>query len=496
MLVTLDFFCLFSDIFLLNSLLILLVFGVLISSSKYYGCPVLNLTLGKLTLYILFITFFLTLNSPFFSISLLNNLFLYDPLFLSIKTILLLTFFVWVFLSLSYIKQENLNIFEYWILSLFSLFAMFCLVSAYDILVLYLAIELQSLTFYILASLNRTSEFSTEAGLKYFILGAFSSILLLFGLSLLYGTTGLTHFEDLNKFFMLEFLDEIPTSKLFFLSALLIMVSFLFKISAAPFHMWSPDIYEGAPTSVTAFFAIMPKIVIISVIARFFHYSLQDTFLFWQSLLFFSAILSLIMGTFGAFVQKKWKRFLAFSSINHVGFILLGLAINSATNLEIVFYYTIIYIIMTVSLFGFFLSLRFKLGNKSYQIRYLKDIELIGKYNPSLALCFVLVLFSMGGIPPLAGFLAKVFVILEAIKLNLLVLVLIAVLTSSIACFYYLRLIKTIYFQNVVKWPFFVPTSKGLALLFSYSTLALFYFCFDPSVIQLFAKVCFSFFQL
>lgn len=182
---------------------------------------------------------------------------------------------------------------------------MFCLISAYDILALYLAIELQSLTFYILASLKRTSEFSTEAGLKYFILGAFSSILLLFGLSLLYGSTGLTHFDDLNKFLMGEFLSEASPSKLFLTSISLILIAFLFKISAAPFHMWSPDIYEGAPTSVTAFFAIMPKIVIISVILKLFHYTFQDIYTFWQSILLFCAILSLLVGTFGAFVQKK-----------------------------------------------------------------------------------------------------------------------------------------------------------------------------------------------
>lgn len=404
-------------------------------------------------------------------------------------------FSIWISLSLEYVKQETLNVFEYWILSLFSLFAMLCLISAYDILTLYLAIELQSLTFYILASLNRTSEFSTEAGLKYFILGAFSSIMLLFGLSLLYGTTGLTHYEDLNKFFMTVFLDESSTPKLFLLSCSLIMVSFLFKISAAPFHMWSPDVYEGAPTSITAFFAMMPKIVIIGVIFRFFHYTLQDTFYFWQSLLLFSGILSLIIGTFGAFMQKKWKRFLAFSSINHVGFLLLGLASFSSTSKEVVLYYIFIYIIMTTTLFSLFMSLRFKTGNRSYQIRYLKDIKSLGKFNPALALCFVIVLFSMGGVPPLAGFLAKVFVILEVVKANFIALIILTVLISSMACFYYLRLIKTLYFHDHIKWPIFVPTSKGLALIYSYTALALFYFCFDPSLIQLIGKICFTFFN-
>ena len=448
------------------------------------------------TLYVLFVTINLAFNSPFISISLLNDLFLYDPLFLSVKMLLVAVFGVWTILSIDYIKLESLNVFEYWILSLFSLLAMFCLLSAYDILALYLAIELQSLTFYILASLNRTSEFSTEAGLKYFILGAFSSILLLFGFSLLYGTTGLTHFEDLNKFFMSDFIEKTPTSKLFLTSITLILIAFLFKISAAPFHAWSPDIYEGAPASVTAFFALMPKIVIVCVILRFFHYSLQDNFLFWQNVLLFSAIFSIIVGTFGAFVQQKWKRFLAFSSINHVGFILLGLASNSFNSQEALAYYILIYMIMTFTLFCLFLSLRIKANNKSYQIRYLKDLKCVGKYNPALSVCFVFVLFSMGGVPPLAGFLAKVLIIWEVVKANLVALIVLTVLMSSIACFYYLRLIKTLYFQNVSKWPFFMPVNKSLSLVFSYGALSLLYFCFDPSLIQLPAKICFSFFQL
>lgn len=421
---------------------------------------------------------------------------MYDPLFLGVKILLVFAFGVWAVLSIDYIKLENLNVFEYWILSLFSLFAMFCLLSAYDILALYLAIELQSLTFYILASLNRTSEFSTEAGLKYFILGAFSSILLLFGFSLLYGTTGLTHFEDLGKFFMSDFTKENYVPRLFLTSITLILIALLFKVSAAPFHAWSPDIYEGAPASVTAFFALMPKIVIVCIILRFFHYSLQDSFLFWQNILLFSAISSIIVGTFGAFVQQKWKRFLAFSSINHVGFILLGLASTSFTSQEVLAYYIIIYMIMTFTLFCLFLSLRIKANNKSYQIRYLKDLKCIGKYNPALSVCFVFVLFSMGGVPPLAGFLAKVLVIWEVVKANLVALIVLTVLMSSVACFYYLRLIKTLYFQNVNKWPFFMPVNKSLSLVFSYGALSLLYLCFDPSLIQLSARICFSFFQL
>lgn len=175
---------------------------------------------------------------------------------------------------------------------------------------------------------------------------------------------------------------------------------------------------------------------------------------------------------------------------------LLGLSSNSSVNAEVVLYYIFIYVVMTISLFALFLSLRLKAGNRSYQIRYLKDIASIGKFNPTMGLCFVVVLFSMGGVPPLAGFLAKVFVILEVVKVNLIALIILTVVLSSVACFYYLRLIKTLYFQNFARWPFFVPASKGLALLFSYSALGLFYFCADPSLVQLSTKMCFTFFQL
>nr|YP_010338830.1 NADH dehydrogenase subunit 2 [Madagascaria erythrocladioides]UNJ18780.1 NADH dehydrogenase subunit 2 [Madagascaria erythrocladioides] len=491
-----DFYILLPELFILSASLFLLLFGVLVSNSFYFGFPILSLTIGKFTLYVLLVVLILTFGSPLFSVSLLNNLIIYDSLFLGIKCILLLTFFIWTLLSLEYIKKEMINVFEYWILALFSLLAMYSIIASFDILTLYLGIELQSLIFYIMASLKRTSEFSTEAGLKYFILGAFSSAILLFGFSLLYSMTGLTHFEDINKLFLAEFLEKCFILDGFFLSLLLILVSFMFKISAAPFHMWSPDVYEGAPSSITFFFALMPKIVIISLIIKLFHYNLQDVFFFWQNIFIFCAISSLFIGTLGAFVQIKWKRLLAFSSINHIGFILLGLSSGSLAGIETMFYYIFIYIFMTISLFTSFLSLRYKIYLKHNQIRYIKEIYMLGITNPALSICFVITLFSMGGIPPIAGFLAKVLIILEVVKMKLWNIAFFTILMSAIACFYYLRLIKTLYFGQLKRWPFFLPLNKNLALISSFSSISLLYFCIDPLTIQLPLKLCLLMLQI
>nr|YP_009402822.1 NADH dehydrogenase subunit 2 [Compsopogon caeruleus]ARX96182.1 NADH dehydrogenase subunit 2 [Compsopogon caeruleus] len=493
MLNTFDTFLLFPELFLLIASLILLVFGVLISNQRIKGFPLIDLTLGKLTLFASFMTILLILNNPFITISLMNDLFIHDKLSIGIKFILVNVFCLILLLSLFYLKKEKINIFEYWTLLLLSLLAMFCLVSSCDLLALYLCIEFQSLIFYILASLRRTSEFSTEAGLKYFILGAFSSAILLFGFSLIYGVTGLTHLRDFNILFASNFYVYTNVFNALSLGLLCVLIALLFKLSASPFHIWSPDVYEGTLTNVTAFFSLMPKIVITSVFIRIFFYGFQTFSLLWQKILVFSIVLSLIFGTFGALKQSKWKRFLAFSSISHIGFILIGLLVNTYNGNEACFFYIIIYIIMTLNMFSIIIGLRQKIYKNDYQNRFFSGFSMLIKLNPAVSLSLVICLFSMGGIPPLVGFLAKMLILLESVNANLVTLTLFTILISCISCFYYLRIVKSICFEETTTWPVYLTIEKSLSYICFSTSFFLLYLGLDPSLVYTFIQFFISY---
>nr|YP_010338904.1 NADH dehydrogenase subunit 2 [Pulvinaster venetus]UNJ18976.1 NADH dehydrogenase subunit 2 [Pulvinaster venetus] len=486
---TFDIFVIFPELFLLVSSLIILIFGVLINSQYKKGFPLIDLTLGKLIFFLIGLVFCLIFNMPFISVSILYDFFLYDKFCVFIKLFLLFIFNSWVSLSLFYINQEKLNLFEYWVLALIALLAMFSIVCACDILILYLGIELQSLIFYILAGLKRTSEFSTEASLKYFILGAFSSILLLFGFSLIYAITGLTHFNDFNKIFFSSFHIYVDVFNLVSLGLLFILIAFLFKFSASPFHIWSIDVYEGSLTSVTSFFAFLPKIVIIAIILRLFFCSFQTFFLFWQKIFIFSIILSLIFGTFGALKQWKWKRFLAFSSILHIAFILMGLIVNTYVGNEVCFFYFIVYLITTANVFFIFVSIRQKNYINIHQIRFLSNLSMLSKVNPAITLSLLVCLFSMGGIPPFIGFLSKALIFFELIISNWIGLVIFSVLLSCLSCFYYLRIIKSLYFEEKSKWPIYLPINKHISFWCWVTIFILLYLGLDPVLIHILLKL-------
>lgn len=316
-----------------------------------------------------------------------NNTLIFDHFTCFIKSIILLSALFSILISFAYIKSVKINSFEYFLLILFSTFSMLWIVSSYDMISMYLAIELQSLAFYVLAAYQRNSEFSTEAGLKYFILGALSSGLLLLGQSLVYGFTGLTQFEELGKLFLfrpvtmpiewnvttlytidpnLPAPDSInlwmtqlfsTNGTLALLGLLFILFAFLFKIGAVPFQMWLPDVYEGSPTSVTAFFSITPKIAIIALLLRLCLYTFYDLMPWWQSIVLICALLSIYIGTFGALNQNKIKRLFAYSSIAHVGYLLIGLGTGSIEAVESILIYIIVYIITALNVFGILLVL-------------------------------------------------------------------------------------------------------------------------------------------
>nr|YP_009515589.1 NADH dehydrogenase subunit 2 [Sirodotia delicatula]AVK39591.1 NADH dehydrogenase subunit 2 [Sirodotia delicatula] len=466
-----DIYSIFPEVYILLCITLLTIYGVLYSISSSLGFPVLGFNTALICFQIVFFAMLVSLTSSDFTIFSWNQLLIHNSFTSSIKFILLITFNLWVLLAIPYATYEKLISFEYWILSLLALVGMLFVVQTCDLLSMYLSIEFQSLVFYVLASFKRTSEFSTEAGLKYFILGAFSSSLLLFGSSLLYGLTGLTNFNDYLKLAAdTTFPDNNMTLNYAIAFAITaIITSLLFKMSAAPFHVWSPDVYEGAPTTTTAFFSILPKLVLLSLSLRFCFLYFYDFFYLWQNIILFCTYLSILIGTFSAFKQTKFKRFLAYSSINHVGFILLGFSTGELEGTFAVLFYVITYIILMLGTFLFLTSLRYYYFPEHHQIRYIKDLFLLSEVNPALAASLSLLLFSMAGIPPLLGFFSKIFILLPSLQNSTYGLSIFAVLMSCISCFYYIRLIKIMYFDKIslVNWTVSYPMSNFSSILLS-----------------------------
>jgi len=347
---------------------------------------------------------------------------------------------------------------------MFALLGLMLLVSAYDLISLYLAIELQSLSFYVLASFKKNSAFSTEAGLKYFILGAFSSGLILFGSSLIYGFSGTTNFEDLAR--LLSGLSSSSLSvQAIFLGLSFLAAGLLFKLAAAPFHMWSPDVYEGAPTTVSTFFAVVPKIGIFAVFLRLFYGTFYDLLPYWQYILLWCALVSVIIGSFVAIRQKKIKRLLAYSAISHVGYLLIAFATGTVEGAQSLLFYLVVYMVTSITIWSVVLSVE-TLGTP--QSKFNTSFQSMVTTNPILAITTALTLFSMAGVPPLAGFCAKLYVFLSAIESSLIFVSVLAILTSVIAAFYYIRIIKIMFFEKSRDWVFYKPISQGASLLMGF----------------------------
>lgn len=483
-----DFGALFPELFLVSCGIFLLVYGVVYSTSKSKNYPILLNNICWLSLLALILTILLIINNPITNASLLYNTLIIDDFTKFIKILVLVSSFFSIYISIDYIKQESLNAFEYIILILVSIISMLFLISSADFISLYLAIELQSLSFYVLAAIKRNSEFSTEAGLKYFLLGAFSSGLLLFGCSLIYGFTGVTNFYELGKIFTGGTLDILATTSSLpacELGMVFLLIGFLFKTTAAPFHMWSPDVYEGAPTGVTAFFMITPKAAMFAVFLRLFFIGFYDFIMPWQKIFIVCSIISLIVGTLSALSQTKIKRLLAFSSIGHVGYLLAGFACGTIEGMQALLIYLFVYIFMNINIFAILLcemrrvsaygiseTTSSKIGSESTgvpRIKYITDIAYLAKTNPLLALTFTITMFSMSGIPPLAGFYSKAFLFFATMSSNLYVLAVIGVLASVVSCFYYIRLVKIMYFETPKTWCSFsrVPRENAITLAIS-----------------------------
>ena len=448
------------ELYLLFSLCILLIFGVVYNSNKKYGHPLTISVINFLVIYVSLFSILIQYNNVYIIMNCWNNMLISNFFVHELKNIIIIVFLGWLVLCLFYLKEEFVTSFEYNILTILGLIGTLYILQANDLLSLYLSIELQSLVFYILVSFKRTSEFATEAGLKYFILGSFSSSLLLLGNSFMYTITGTTNLENYTKL-LTGFSDHnLLFSTAVITSLIFIVVGLLFKLGSAPFHLWLPDVYEGAPTITTIFLIVIPKISLIVLLFKIFIINFQEYYFLLQKIILYSSISSLLVGSFGALRQSKWKRFVAYSSITHVGFILLGYLSNNNFSLFCILLYTLIYIFTTLSLFIFILSFRKKIFLKNSQSRYLKDITGFSILNPILSLILVIMFFSMAGIPPFSGFFTKTFIIFNILQNEVYGAAILAILFSCITSFYYIRIIKTIYFVKPKRLPFLTQMEK------------------------------------
>jgi NADH-quinone oxidoreductase subunit N len=365
--------------------------------------------------------------------------FIVDDFARFLKILALIGSGVTLILSREFLEDQSRRIFEYAILVLLSTLGMMVLISAGDLIMLYLGLELMSLALYVVAASNRDNAKSTEAGLKYFVLGALSSGMLLYGSSMVYGFTGTVSFAGIAA--------EAKTGSIGLVFGLVFLLAGLcFKVSAVPFHMWTPDVYEGAPTPVTAFFASAPKVAALAVFTRVALTAFPGIMVQWQQVVVFVSLASMVLGSFAAIGQTNIKRLMAYSSIGHMGFALVGLAAGTQEGAQGVLVYIAIYVAMTLGTFAIILTMK----RNGQSIETIRDFAGLSRTNPMIAFFFAMFLFSLAGIPPLAGFFAKFYVFVAAIKAGLFVLAVVGVLASVVGAFYYLTIIKLMYFDEPV----------------------------------------------
>ena len=369
-----------------------------------------------------------------------GGMFVSDSFAIFTKVLILIGSGVAMLISINYLKDHSIDKFEYPILILLATLGMMLMVSANSLLSLYMGLELQSLSLYVLAAMNRDRTRSTEAGLKYFVLGALSSGMLLYGISLVYGFSGSVNFDVLS-----ETLKGGADASIGVIIGMVFLIAGLaFKISAVPFHMWTPDVYEGSPTPVTAFFAAAPKVAAFALFIRVMIGAFPEMHSEWQQVIIFISVASMFVGAFLALVQKNIKRLMAYSSIGHIGYALMGLAAGTETGIEALLIYLAIYLTMTLGAFAAILSMRRADG----MVEDINDLSGLSSNNLPMAVAIAIFMFSLAGIPLLAGFLGKWFVFKAAVEAGLIPLAVIGVVTSVVGAFYYLNIIKIMFFNE------------------------------------------------
>ena len=460
------------EIFISLSIMFLLILGVFKKDSSRL--------IQNISLLVLLITAVITFNETLGidEVRLFNGSVIVDYLSSFMKIATLITAFLVLVISSNYLRSLNIFKIEYPILILSSVLGMMIMISSNDLIVFYMGLELQSLALYVLATFNRDQIKSSEAGLKYFVLSALSSGLLLYGCSLIYGFTGSTNFNVIAN--QLNSNEYALTFGIVF-----ILVGLAFKISAVPFHMWAPDVYEGSPTSVTLFFTMVPKIAALTVFIRFLYVPFFYLIDQWQTILIFLSIASMVFGAVAAIGQKNLKRLIAYSSISHVGYALAGLATGTNDGIQSSVIYITIYVLMNLGLFSCLLMMK---RNNVYH-EGIEDLSGLSKNHPILSLSLLIILFSLAGIPPLAGFFAKFYIFKSVLEQSMFFLAIVGLLSTVVAAFYYLRLIKIMYFDKE-KEKF--DTDHSMWLKFSLGTstlLILIYFVFPSQLIEIVSRI-------
>jgi len=421
----------YPELWLALSAMALLMFGVFRGDGS-------TRTVSWLAVLALLIAVALVAMQPAGSVLTFGGLFVSDGFGRFAKVLILLGSAFSIILSLGYNRYERMERFEYPVLILLASTGMLMMVSANDLIALYLGLELQSLSLYVLAAFKRDSGRATEAGLKYFVLGALSSGMLLYGASMIYGFAGSTNFAQIATALNGQASIGLVVG-IVFLSA-----GLAFKVSAVPFHMWTPDVYEGAPTPVTAFFAVAPKVAAMALFVRAILTPFGDIAHEWQQIIIVVSALSMLLGAFAAIAQTNIKRLMAYSSIGHVGYALIGLAAGTEEGVRGILIYLAIYLAMNVGTFACILCMR----QKDQMVEGVSDLAGLAKTHPGMALLLAGFMFSLAGVPPLAGFFGKFYIFMSAINAGLYVLAVIGVLSSVVGAYYYLRIVKIMYFDE------------------------------------------------
>ena len=425
-------------------------------------------SIAWLTVVALALALVLVLAAPDQGAPTLAGMFVSDPFAVFVKCLILVGSAVAVVMSLRYIQREEMARFELPILMLAATLGMMMMVSASNLVSLYIGLELQSLALYVVAAIRRDSLRSTEAGLKYFVLGALSSGMLLYGCSLIYGFTGTTAFADLARVTAAASAEP-PIG--FIVGLVFLLAGLAFKVSAVPFHMWTPDVYEGAPTPITAFFALAPKIAAMALLVRVVIAPFPEIVPVWQQIVVFISAASMLLAAFAAINQTNIKRLMAYSSIGHMGYALVGVAAGTVEGVRAVLIYLAIYLAMNVGAFACILCMRTREG----MVEKIDDLAGLSRNQPLLALALGIFMFSLAGIPPLAGFFGKLYVFRAAVEAELYALAVIGVLASVVAAFYYLRVVKVMYFDDAAE-PFERPIGGEMAAILAVTGVATLFF--------------------
>ena len=467
--INLDF--VFPEIFLSISIMFLLMLGVFKNKSEKL---IYNLSIVILIILLALVVNLFQIDEQF----IFNKSYKIDKLSSFMKSLTIISAIFVMICSTSYIKSLNIFKIEYPILILSSILGMMVMISSNDLIVFYLGLELQSLALYVLASFNRDNILSSESGLKYFVLSALSSGLLLYGCSLVYGFSGSTNFN-----LIANSSPNIQYGVIFGL--VFIIVGLAFKITAVPFHMWAPDVYQGSPTSVTLFFAALPKIAALTMFIRFLYIPFSNLIDQWQTVLIFISISSMIFGAVAAIGQSNLKRLIAYSSISHMGYAIAGLATGTNQGIQSSLTYISIYLVMTLAFF----SCIFMLRKKNVFYEKIENLSGLSTNHPILSIALLIVLFSLAGIPPLAGFFAKFYIFMAVIEQSMYFLAIVGLLSTVIAAFYYLKLIKIIYFDKPLE-QYEKDHNIGLKVTLAISTgILVLYFIYPSSLINIVSKI-------